>query len=104
MSELDVIADRVSVYRDGKYVATKEVKETTVDELVTLMVGREVGNYYNRTYNECDETVLEVRGLTNKKVKNVSFSLKKGEILGFAGLVGAGRHRDDAGHLRDGPG
>ncbi len=91
MSELDVIADRVSVYRDGKYVATKVVKETSVDELVTLIVGREVGNYYNRTYNECDETVLEVRGLTNKKVKNVSFSLKKGEILGFAGLVGAGR-------------
>ena len=91
MSELDIIADRVSVYRDGKYVATKKVKETTTDELVALMVGREVGNYYNRTYNECKETVLEVRGLTNKNVKNVSFTLKKGEILGFAGLVGAGR-------------
>jgi len=91
MSELDIIADRVSVYRDGKYVATKKVKETTTDELVALMVGREVGSYYNRTYNECKETVLEVRGLTNKNVKNVSFTLKKGEILGFAGLVGAGR-------------
>jgi len=91
MSELDIIADRVSVYRDGKYVATKVVKETSVDELVSLMVGREVGNYYNRTYNDCKETVLQVKGLTNKTVKNVSFELKKGEILGFAGLVGAGR-------------
>ena len=91
MSELDQIADRVSVYRDGKYIATRNVKETTVDELIELMVGRQVGNYYNRTYNDCTETVLEVKGLTNKKVKNVSFELKKGEILGFAGLVGAGR-------------
>ncbi len=91
MSELDIVADRVSVYRDGRYVATRVVKETTVDELITLMVGREVGNYYNRTYNDCTETVLSVKGLTNKKVHNVSFELKKGEILGFAGLVGAGR-------------
>ena len=91
MSELDQIADRVSVYRDGKYIATREVKNTTVDELIELMVGRAVGNYYNRTYNECTETIMEVRNLSNAKVHNVSFDLKKGEILGFAGLVGAGR-------------
>ena len=91
MSELDQIADRVSVYRDGKYIATKTVKDTTVDELITLMVGRQMGNYYNRDYNECKETILEVRNLSNKNVHNVSFELKKGEILGFAGLVGAGR-------------
>lgn len=91
MSELDVIADRVSVYRDGKYVATRVVKETSIDELVALMVGRQVDNYYTRDYNASDEVILEVKNLTNKKVKNVSFQLRKGEILGFAGLVGAGR-------------
>ena len=91
MSELDVIADRVSVYRDGEYVATRVVKETSIDELVALMVGRQVDNYYTRNYNASDEVILEVKNLTNKKVKNVSFQLRKGEILGFAGLVGAGR-------------
>ena len=91
MSELDIIADRVSVYRDGKYVATRVVKETTVDELVALMVGRQVGNYYTRNYVATDEVLLDVKGLSNKAVHNVSFQLKRGEILGFAGLVGAGR-------------
>ena len=91
MSELDIIADRVSVYRDGKYVATRVIKETTVDELVALMVGRQVGNYYTRNYVATDEVLLDVKGLSNKAVHNVSFQLKRGEILGFAGLVGAGR-------------
>ena len=79
------------MYRDGKYVATRVVKETTVDELVALMVGRQVGNYYTRNYVATDEVLLDVKGLSNKAVHNVSFQLKRGEILGFAGLVGAGR-------------
>ena len=79
MSELDIIADRVSVYRDGKYVATRVVKETTVDELVALMVGRQVGNYYTRNYVATDEVLLDVKGLSNKAVHNVSFQLKRGE-------------------------
>lgn len=91
MSELQEIADRVTVMRDGEYIATKEVATTSNDELVALMVGRKLDNYYTRTFNECKETVLEVKNLTNEFVENVSFTLKKGEILGFAGLVGAGR-------------
>ena len=91
MSELFEIADRVTVMRDGKYIDTKNISETNVDELVSLMVGRTIENYYTRGFEPTGETVLEVKGLTNKSIHNVSFELKKGEILGFAGLVGAGR-------------
>jgi ABC-type sugar transport system ATPase subunit len=91
MSELKEIADRVTVMRDGEYIDTKVVKETTNDELIALMVGRSLTNYYTRTFNECSETVLKVENLSSDKVKDVSFELKKGEILGFAGLIGAGR-------------
>jgi ABC-type sugar transport system ATPase subunit len=91
MSELQQIADRVTVLRDGEFIATKVVKETTNDELIALMVGREITNYYTRTFNSYDEVVLKVENLCSPVVSNVSFELKKGEILGFAGLIGAGR-------------
>jgi ribose transport system ATP-binding protein len=92
MSELGEICDRVTVMRDGMAVGTKVVKETTTDELVALMVGRELTNYYTRDYLATDETVLKCENIADgHMVKNVSFELKKGEILGFAGLVGAGR-------------
>lgn len=91
MSELGQIADRVTVMRDGEYVGTKVVKDVTTDELITMMVGRSLSRYYTRTFNECTENVLEVKGLCSNKVHDVNFDLKKGEILGFAGLIGAGR-------------
>ena len=91
MSELGQIADRVTVLRDGEHIATRNVRETTTDELVSLMVGRTLENYYTRDFNASDEVVLDVRGLCTDKVRDVSFQLKKGEILGFSGLVGAGR-------------
>jgi len=91
MSELDMIADRVTVMRDGEYVGTKIVKETTTDELISMMVGRSMTSYYTRTYNACGETALTVEKLTSARVHDVSFEAKRGEILGFAGLVGAGR-------------
>jgi len=92
MSELDVIADRITVLRDGTSVATKAVKETNRDELVALMVGRELTSYYTKMDNATDEVVLEVNHLSDgHRVRDVSFDLRKGEILGFAGLVGAGR-------------
>jgi len=91
MSELQQIADRVTVLRDGEYVATRDVRTTTNDELVTLMVGRQLDHYYTRTYNPCAETVLQVKNLNSARVHDVSFDLHKGEILGFAGLIGAGR-------------
>lgn len=91
MKEIEEIADRVSVFRDGEYITTKNVKETDLDTLVTLMVGRRIENYYTRDYVVSNEPVLEVKNLHNDKVHDVSFTLMKGEILGFSGLVGAGR-------------
>lgn len=92
MSELDAICDRVTVMRDGEYVGTKNVKETAKDELIAMMVGRTLTNYYVRDYGEPGEEILRVSGLSDgDKVKGVDFNVRKGEIVGFAGLVGAGR-------------
>lgn len=92
MEELFRISDRVTVIRDGTYVGTVITKETNVDELVTMMVGRSLQNYYTRTYSMKDEEVLKVEKLTKKGAfEDISFTVHKGEILGFAGLVGAGR-------------
>lgn len=91
MSELMAITDRVTVMRDGEYIGTQVTKETTNDELIAMMVGRELTHYYTRTYNNPSETVLQVKNLYGGFLKDISFELKKGEILGFAGLVGAGR-------------
>jgi ribose transport system ATP-binding protein len=92
MSELKQITDRITVIRDGEYIGTRDTAEATTDELIAMMVGRQLTNYYTRDHLESGETVLEVRGLSDGRLlKDVSFELKKGEILGFAGLVGAGR-------------
>ncbi len=92
MSELNEVCDRVTVMRDGTYIGTKDVKETTNDELISMMVGRELKNYYTRDYLKDGEALLDCKNISdNKIVKNVSFEIKKGEIVGFAGLVGAGR-------------
>lgn len=92
MSELEEICDRVTVMRDGQTVGTKVVKETTKDELIAMMVGRELTNYYTRDYLEPGEVVLKCEHISDKKMaKDASFELHRGEIVGFAGLVGAGR-------------
>ncbi|GMO17040.1 MAG: sugar ABC transporter ATP-binding protein [Termitinemataceae bacterium] len=92
MSELYQITDRITVMRDGEYIGTKETAKTNNDELIGMMVGRTLTNYYTRTYNIANETVLEVKNLSDGRlIKNISFDVKKGEILGFAGLVGSGR-------------
>ncbi|MDR1785315.1 MAG: sugar ABC transporter ATP-binding protein, partial [Spirochaetaceae bacterium] len=91
MSELPQIADRVTVLRDGQYIATKNIGETTMDELISLMVGRSITAVFNRDYCASDEVLLEVRNLSTDYIHGVSFKLRRGEILGFSGLVGAGR-------------
>ena len=92
MSELDEICDRVTVMRDGQYVGTEVVKETTKDHLIAMMVGRELTNYYTRTYQKPGDVILRCEGISDGGiVQNISFELCKGEILGFAGLIGAGR-------------
>ncbi|MGD1822199.1 MAG: sugar ABC transporter ATP-binding protein [Pleomorphochaeta sp.] len=92
MSELNEICDRVTVLRDGEYVGTKVVKETSKEELINMMVGRELSNYYTRNYLEVGDTVLKCEHLNDgNMVKDVSFEVKEKEIVGFSGLVGAGR-------------
>jgi ribose transport system ATP-binding protein len=94
LEEIFTICDRVSVMRDGKYIITKDTKDTNRKELISYMVGRELGEKYPPTTNKqyLDNNVaLEVRNLSNEKLHDVSFVLKRGEILGFGGLVGAGR-------------
>ena len=92
MSELEEICDRVTVMRDGEYVGTKVVKETCKDELVAMMVGRELTNYYTRDFQKPGEVILKCENIADGKMaRGASFELRKGEIIGFAGLVGAGR-------------
>lgn len=93
MDELKQIADRVTVMRDGAYVGTVGAAETPVSKIISMMVGREVTNEPVAVPDLSDaETVLEVRGLNRgNEIRDVSFSVRKGEILGFAGLMGAGR-------------
>ena len=92
MAELFRISDRVTVIRDGSYVGTRTTAETNADELVRMMVGRDLKNFYDRSHRPIGDAVLEVRNLTRRGVfADVSFSVGRGEILGFSGLVGAGR-------------
>lgn len=94
MVEIGVITDRITVMRDGEYVGTVETKETTKDQLINMMVGRVsyVEPKAESTVPEDAPVVLEAKNLNrDKHIKDVSFTLKKGEILGFAGLMGAGR-------------
>ena len=93
MDELKQITDRITVMRDGQYVDTVDTADTTIDQVVQMMVGRVI---YEEPKSHSNvppdaEVVLEAEGLTSLDVKNVSFKLRKGEILGFAGLMGAGR-------------
>jgi ribose transport system ATP-binding protein len=93
LEELRQISDRVTVMRDGRYIDTVRTQDVTLDRIINMMVGRtiyEASPEIPETPSE--EVVLEVKNLRRGNViKNVSFNLKKGEILGFAGLVGAGR-------------
>ena len=91
MEEIFKICDRVSVMRDGKYIITKDISDITMRELVSYMVGRELGEDYPPRKTPVGDVVMEVQGLTSHRVRDVSFKLRKGEILGFGGLVGAGR-------------
>ncbi len=94
MDEINRISDRITVMRDGEYVGTLITKDTTKDEIVHMMVGRVIygDKKEESTVPEDAEVVLEVKNLNRgKEIKNVSFKLRKGEILGFSGLMGSGR-------------
>lgn len=86
------MADRVTVIRDGSYVGTQDIREASPNGLIGMMVGRTWEDYYVRHYNCYDETVFLAEGLTKHGVfRDISFHVGKGEVVGFSGLVGAGR-------------
>jgi len=90
--ELFAIASSYTVLRDGKLVGSGDMKDATIDSLVRMMAGREMGQMFPKRQAAIGETVLEVKGFSSgRSFSDVSFSLRKGEILGFFGLVGAGR-------------
>ncbi|MDR1613326.1 MAG: sugar ABC transporter ATP-binding protein [Planctomycetota bacterium] len=91
LEEIFEICDRVTVMRDGQYVSTQNTADTDMPALIAAMVGRELGADYPKTPVAPGEVVLSVRGLTTDVVNGVSFDLRRGEILGLGGLVGAGR-------------
>ncbi len=91
MEEIFRLSDRVSVLRDGKYITTVNTADTDKAELIRLMVGRELTETYPERKTETTETILSIKNVSGNGVKNISFDVKKGEILGMAGLIGAGR-------------
>src|SRR5436305_11853694 len=113
LEEIFEIADRVTVFRDGAWVSTAPIGELTVEEIIRQMVGRELETLYPKRDVELGEEILAVKHLTRRGVfEDVSFQVRRGEILGFAGLVGAGRteiarvifgiDRADSGEIRVG--
>ncbi len=92
LEELFTICDRVTVMRDGEHILTEDIENMTEDKLISAMVGRSLDNLYPKELGERAEKYLEVKNLTSTGLfKNVSFDAYNGEVLGFAGLVGAGR-------------
>ncbi|GGW39657.1 monosaccharide-transporting ATPase [Gemmobacter lanyuensis] len=92
MNELFEIADEVSVFRDGEHIATRASSDLTRDDVIRMMVGRDISQMFPKVPAEIGDVVLSVRNLTLRGVfDDISFDLRAGEILGVAGLVGAGR-------------
>jgi ribose transport system ATP-binding protein len=90
--EIFELADEVTVLKDGRYVATRPVKDVTMDELVRLMIGRDLKDVYPKRTTEPGEMLLEVKNLSRPRlVHDVSFHLRAGEIVGFSGITGSGR-------------
>ncbi len=91
LEEIFEIADRVTVFRDGEYVGTEKTEALDPDKLISMMVGRKLSDMYPKTQTELGAKLLEVEGLTTEYVKDITFHVRSGEIVGFSGLMGSGR-------------
>ena len=91
LDEIFELCDIVTIIRDGHVIDTKAVDQLTRSEMISKMVGREIENEFPERARNIGDVILEVETIQTRKLDNISFSLKKGEILGFVGLVGAGR-------------
>lgn len=91
MEEIFELTDRITVFRDGKYIKTLKTKDTNYDEIVTLMVGKAISDLYPKRSMELGETIFQVSGFDfEDELKDINFHVKKGEILGISGLLGSG--------------
>jgi len=92
MDEIFKIADRITVLRDGEHIATKQADEVNINSLITMMVGREITEMYPQRCTTIGDVVLSVQNISYAGAyENISFDLRRGEVLGIAGLVGSGR-------------
>lgn len=93
MAEIFELCDSATILKDGQYVDTYNIADIDTDDIIRAMVGRELGDLYPAKSSNIDKSkeILKVRNLSGKNFKNINFELNQGEILGFAGLVGAGR-------------
>ena len=92
MEEIFALCDRITILRDGQYIDTKEIKDLTMDDVVQMMIGREIGERFPKRDSKIGDVVLKVEGLTSGKLfHDVEFEVRAGEVLGVAGLMGAGR-------------
>ncbi|RYU97340.1 sugar ABC transporter ATP-binding protein [Emticicia agri] len=92
MDEIYQISDRITVLRDGQYIATKAASNLPIKDLISMMVGREIEDIFPETEHQTGKTIIKVENLSQKgKFENINFEVKSGEVLGIAGLVGAGR-------------
>ena len=92
MEELFELCDRISILRDGEYVGTRDMKTVTMEEIVQMMIGREIGERFPKREHKIGEEIFRVENLNHPKLfKDVNFNVRAGEVLGVAGLMGAGR-------------
>ncbi|MDO5695460.1 MAG: sugar ABC transporter ATP-binding protein [Eubacteriales bacterium] len=90
MDEIFQVADRITVLRNGDFIGTKRVAETNYEELIHMMIGRDVGDLYPERSFPGGQVVYEVRNISGEKIEDISFTLQEGEILGITGLFGSG--------------
>jgi inositol transport system ATP-binding protein len=92
LEEVFRMAHEITVFRDGEYIGTEPIENVDKDKLISMMVGRDMDEFFHKEFAEIGDVLLSVRNLTlGKKFQNVSFDLRRGEVLGVAGLMGAGR-------------
>lgn len=93
LQEIYELADRVTVLRDGKHIVTKDVKDTTIEELIYYMIGRKLTDIFPKTIRKSKEVMLSVRKIDSLGIKNISFDLYSGEVLGIFGLLGSKKEK-----------
>jgi len=91
IDNFQIIGDRISVLRDGEMIGTKLMSECTKDEIIRMMVGRDIDSIFRRVHKPDEEIIFEIKNYSNKRLNGVGFSVRRGEVFGLAGLVGAGR-------------